>query len=82
MNNYKKQKDLMHMLDDSMHEIKFKTTGQMRTILETQASWFDMTLSQYVHRSLHVYMEMIAEMSGYDAEKELEHFKKQYPHND
>ena len=54
----------------------------MRTILKTQASWFDMTLSQYVDRSLHAYMEMIAEMSGYDAEKELEHFKNQYPNND
>ena len=72
----------MNLLDDSMHEIKFKTTGQMRKILETQASWFNMTLSQYVNRSLHAYMEMIAEMAGYNEKEELEHFKKQYPHDD
>lgn len=85
MNNYKKQQDLMkllEMMDDTMHEIKFTTTGQMKSILETQAGWFGMTVSEYVHRSLFAYMEIVAKMSGYDEEKEREHLKKKYPHND
>ena len=82
MNNYKNQKDLMDLMDDCKEKIEFTTTGQMRKILETQASWFDMTLSEYVNRSLWAYMEMVAKMSAYDEQKELEHFKKKYPHND
>ena len=82
MNNYKKHKDLMNLMDDSMHEITFTTTGQMRKILETQAGWFGMTLSEYVNRSIYAYMEIVARKAGYDEEKEIEHFKAKYPRND
>ena len=82
MNNYKKQKALMDLMDDSMHKIEFTTTGQMRKILETQANWFDMTLSEYVNRSLWAYMEIVAQMAGYNEDEEMKHWKEKYPHND
>lgn len=48
-----------------MHVIQYETTGQMKTIIEAQAKMLDITVSEFISRIIHGWLQLVAHTAGY-----------------
>ena len=53
------------LMDQTMHVIQYETTGQMKTIIEAQAKMLDISVSEFISRIVHGWLELVAHTAGY-----------------
>jgi hypothetical protein len=53
------------LMDKTIHVINLEITGQMKTLIEAQADMLGISVSEFLSRIIHGWLELVAKTAGY-----------------